>query len=179
MMVHLHAVRKLLNTSRIRGDLLVTQKAEGQLMHDWYVTFTGTGFQGRLVMLYFHDPSMMVVATPGKSINTSFPAFRQRLQALLQRTAFPAGFIEREMPLTDGFAAGKTSDRSMLSSINQAVFSIDWRLRDFSRYEEIDFDWVEDMQMNNLHGRHQGKYMSAREYWQKTLGCSLLRRDGC
>ena len=175
-MVHLHAVRKLLNMSGIQSQLLVTQKAEGQLMHDWYVTFTGTGFRGRMVMLYFHDPSMMMVITPGKSINTGFPAFRERLERLLQRSGFPADVIQRETALMDSFAAGKTSDRSLLSSINQAVDAVEWWIRRFDRFEEIDYDWIEDLQMTNLHGLGRRKYYTALAYWQGTLGCSLIRR---
>jgi hypothetical protein len=177
-MVHIHAVRKLLNTSGIQCRLMVTQKIEGQRMHDWYVTFTGTGFRGRMVMLYFHDPSMMMVATPGKSPNTGFPAFRQRLEGLLQRSGFPADVIQREIALVDGFAAGKTSDRSLLSSINQAVDAIEWWRRRFDRFEEIDYDWIEDMQMSNLHGLGRRKYITVLDYWQETLGCSLVRRIG-
>lgn len=176
-MVHLHAVRKLLNTSGIQSRLMVTQKAEGQLMHDWYVTFMGTGFPGKMVMLYFHDPSMMTVITPGKSINTSFPAFPERLERLLQRSGFPADVIQKEIALMDGFAAGKTSDRSLLSSINQAIFYIEWMLHRFDRFEEIDYDWIEDMQMTYIHGLGRRKYHSAIEYWQGTLGCTLIRRD--
>lgn len=149
-MVHIHAVRKLLNTSGIQSRLMVTQKTEGQRMHDWYVTFTGTGFR----------------------------AFRQRLEGLLQRSGFPADVIQREISLVDGFAAGKTSDRSLLSSINQAVDAIEWWLRRFDRFEEIDYDWIEDMQMTNLHGMGRRKYITALDYWQETLGCSLVRRIG-
>lgn len=133
-MVHLHAVRKLLNTSGISHQMMVTQKGEGQLMHDWYVTFTGTGVRGRMVMLYFHDPSMMMVATPGKSINTSFPSFRERLERLLLRSRFPADVIRREISLTDGFAAGKTSNRSMLGNMNQPIETVEWHLRKFDSF---------------------------------------------
>ena len=175
-MVHLHAVRKLLDTSGISNNMLVTQKTEGQWMHDWYVTFTGSGFRGRMVMLYFHDPSMMMVATPGKSIHTTFPLFRERLERLLRRSEFPTDVIQREISLAEDFAAGKTSSRSMLGNMNQPIETVEWDLRKFDSFEDIDYDMLEDIQMNHLVVYDKRKYRRPLDYWESTLGCTLVNR---
>ena len=176
-MVHLHAVRKLLNIGRIKSELLVTGKTEGQLMHDWYVTSTGTRWPGKTVVVYFHEPSLMMVIVPGRSVDTTYPRFRARLRALLERKGFPSGFIERETSLMETHVTGKTSNRSMLSSINQALFAFECHLREFESFDEVDFDWLEDLQMENLHSSANRDYETPIEHWELALGCRLLKID--
>ena len=174
-MLHLHAAKKLLNTSRLKSELLVTEKPTEQLMHDWYVAFTGMGWPGKTLVCYFHYPSLLMVTATGRSIQTTYPAFRQRLRTLLVRKGFPQDFMEREWGMTDTYVVGKTSNRSMLACINQALFSVDDRIREFHTFETVDLDWIENMQMENLHGINKGEFMTPIEYWQQALGCSLIK----
>ena len=176
-MVHLHAVRKLLNIGRIKSELLVTSKTEGQLMHDWYVTSTGTLWPGKTVVMYFHEPSLMMVAVPGRTVDTTFPRFRARLRALLERKGFPSDFIERETALAETHVTGKTSNRSMLASINQALFAFECHLGEYESFEETDFDRLEDLQMENLHSKGKRDYETPLEHWELALGCRLLNID--
>ena len=95
-MIHLHCTKKLLNTSRLEGPLLITEKGVSQLMHDWYVTLSGSGFAGKFFVVYCHQPSLLTILVPGKSIKKSFDEFKIRLLNLLTRFEFPKYFINLE-----------------------------------------------------------------------------------
>ncbi|HKZ66783.1 MAG TPA: hypothetical protein VJ111_10525 [Chitinophagaceae bacterium] len=55
-MLIIHAVQKLLYTSRIKASLYVTQPGDGQLLHSWYARLLPSGFPGKLLVMYVHDP---------------------------------------------------------------------------------------------------------------------------
>src|SRR5438105_4793013 len=104
MPIIIHAVQKLLNTSRTKAGLFVTAPSEGQELHLWYARLVLTTFAGKLFVMYVHDPSLMLVLTKGKTLTGTSPEFHIRLEHLLRRSHFEADFIEREMPMVkDGY----------------------------------------------------------------------------
>jgi hypothetical protein len=119
-MIILHAVQKLLKTSRLKPALYLSAPTEGQQLHSWYVKLASAGFPGKLLTMYVHEPSLLTVLTKGRSIKTTLPQFYERLPQLLQRHGFRQDFIGHEMQLvTEGYVVSKTNSKSMLGFMNE------------------------------------------------------------
>jgi len=170
-MLVIHAAQKLLNTSRLKASMYVTQPANGQLMHSWYARLLASGFQGKLFVMYVHEPSLLTVICRGKTINRTWPEFLVRLPALIQRFNFPLAFIEREMKQADGYVIAKTISKSILAHMNQMVFQLEYDCRRFDSYESISLDYLEDRMMDNFYrtGDKVRPYTTPREFWQQRL----------
>jgi hypothetical protein len=123
-MFHFHASQKLLNTSRIKPLLHISQPCPDQRMHNWYVVMCGSGFSGKMLLLYVHEPSLLTVVVKGKTIASTIDAFHKQLEQLLNRHNFPTTFIEAEMNLGSDYVVSKTSNKSMLAHINQMVLQV-------------------------------------------------------
>jgi hypothetical protein len=167
-MFHFHATQKLLNTSRIKPVLHISQAAPDQRMHNWYVVMCGSGFAGKMLLLYVHEPSLLTVVVKGKTIATTIAAFRHQLEQLLHRHNFPSNFIATEMSHGSDYVISKTSNKSMLARINQMVYQVtSYNYRYFS-YDDIDTTKYEDIFMGWLHTSkgHKG-YHTPLEYWMK------------
>jgi hypothetical protein len=67
-MLIIHSVRKLLNTSRLEASFYVTKPAQGQYLHSWYAGLFSSGFPGKMMVMYVHEPSLMVIICKGKTI---------------------------------------------------------------------------------------------------------------
>ncbi|MEO6638116.1 MAG: hypothetical protein ABIN25_07550 [Ginsengibacter sp.] len=144
-MIIIHAVQKLLNISRLKPALFISQPSEGQQMHSWYARLIATGFTGKFLLMYIHEPSLLLVLTKGKTIKGTMPEFGLRLEALLQRHHFKEDFIDREMTLiNEGYVISKTDSRSMLGRMNAITENIEYTCRDFQNYEAIDTGFIED-----------------------------------
>ena len=170
-MLHFHATKKLLNTGRIDPVLYLSIPAAGQELHNWYVTLCGSGFPGKFLMLYVHQPSLLTVMVKGKTIASTVDQFRKQLRDLLSRQSFPKAFIEREMSLTDEYIIGKTNDRSMLAFINQMVYDVTVFNYSFASYEEIDTGMHEENFMDWLYkAKGQRNYQIVMDYWKEKLG---------
>lgn len=170
-MFHFHATQKLLNTSRIKPVLHISQAAPDQLMHNWYVVMCGSGFTGKMLLLYVHEPSLLTVVVKGKTIASTIDAFRKQLEQLLHRHNFPANFIEIEMSLGSDYVVSKTSNKSMLAYINQMVFQVTHYNYRYPSYDHIDTTVHEDLFMNWLYkSKGQKGYQTPREFWVKELG---------
>src|SRR5678815_1211602 len=98
-MIIIHAVQKLLNTGKLKPALFVSQPSEGQELHSWYAKLLSTGFPGKLIVMYVHEPSLLTVLTKGKTINATISQFHERLHQLMQRINFKPAFIETEMAI--------------------------------------------------------------------------------
>lgn len=175
-MIHLHCTKKLLNTSRLAGPLLNTAKGESQLMHNWYVTLSGSGFAGKFFVVYCHQPSLLTIIVPGKTIKKTFDEFKIRLLNLLTRFEFPKYFINLEMKQTEEFVVGKTNSRTMLAYINEINYHNEWRLKKFSSYDTIDLIVVENMIMDMLYSvKGKKDYITPTKYWESELNLTLKK----
>jgi hypothetical protein len=169
-MIVIHAVQKLLNISRLKPALYISQAADGQELHSWYARLVSTSFPGKLFVMYVHEPSLMLVLAPGKSISKTLPIFYERLPALLIRANFKQSFIHHEIPLIkEGHVVSKTNSRSMLASMNNLTSNIEFSCSRFSGYDKIDIDEIENMYMDWLtqdksasHG-----YRQTSDYWRE------------
>lgn len=146
-MVHIHATQKLLNTSRLTAPLHITEAGAGQMFHSWYADVQATGFAGKMLVAYFHEPSLLTIVCKGKTIKGTWDEFTQRLPALLQRHKFDPAFIQREIALTDEYVVSKTNSRSMLAYMREMKLQLEFMCSKFNRYEDIDLDPMEDTMM--------------------------------
>lgn len=170
-MFHFQPTQKLLNTSRIKPLLHISQAAPNQRMHNWYVVLCGSGFTGKMLLLYVHEPSLLTIVVKGKTIATTIDAFRKQLEQLLYRYNFPTNFIATEMSLGTDYVVSKTSNKSMLARINQMVYQVTFYNNRYSSYDDIDTTKYEDIFMDWLYtSKGQKGYQTPLEYWMKELG---------
>lgn len=165
-MLIIHAVQKLLNTSKIQTGQYITKAAEGQLLHSWYAGLFSSTFTGKLMIMYVHEPSMLTVVCRGKTVKATWPQFMERLPVLLQRYHFSAAFIEAEMKEANGYVVAKTSSRSMLGRMIQMRYTLEHNCSRFPTYETISLDLLEDVMMDMLYDIGKHKYTSPTLYWQ-------------
>ena len=169
-MVIIHAVKKLLNTSRISAALHIGKPTDGQHMYSWYATVIATGFAGKMLVMYVHEPSMMAVICRGKTIQTTWPQFRERVAALLHRFEFPEHIITNELREMNGYTVSKTDSRSMLAIINQLKEDVAWYIEQSDiPYAFFPLEVWEDRMMKRLHaaGRKPNDYTTPIDYWRK------------
>ncbi|WP_394370764.1 DUF6933 domain-containing protein [Chitinophaga rhizophila] len=93
MSIIIHAVQKLLNTSRLEAVQYISEPDQGQLLHSWYARLIRTGFSGKLLVMYVHEPSLLLVICKGKTIGKTWNEFVRRLPALMQRIGFSEHLI--------------------------------------------------------------------------------------
>ena len=166
-MIILHAVQKLLNTSRLQPVMYISAPSENQYMHSWYAKLVSTGFAGKQLVMYVHEPSLLLVLAPGKSINTTLPVFYKRLPLLLERNHFKPEFVEHEMPLVqEGYVISKTNSRAMLGRMNSISYNIEAMCRMLPFYNSINLDEIEDDYLDWItQDTAPGKYLRTRDYW--------------
>jgi hypothetical protein len=168
-MLIIHAVQKLLNTSRIQTGQYITKPADGQLMHSWYARLFSSTFPGKLMVMYVHEPSLLTVVCRGKTIKGTWPEFAVRLPALLHRYHFNEAFIETEMKEANGYIVAKTNSRSMLAHMNQMIFQLEYDCSRFPLYETISLDLLEDRMMDHLYQKGNKGFVRVIEYWKDQI----------
>jgi hypothetical protein len=103
------------------------------------------------MVMYVHEPSLIIVLTRGKTVAGTMIEFCNRLEALLNRNHFEAAFIKKEMELAgEGYIIGKTNSKSILASMNAITKNIEFRCSTFFNYESINSDAMEDAFMEWL-----------------------------
>ena len=124
------------------------------------------------MVMYVHEPSLMVVICKGKTIQGTWMTFRNNLEQLLLRFQFPASFIKNELSQAEGYTVSKTNSKSMLSFMNQLVFELEYDCRRFPNFDSISLDWLEDRMMDRPHqsGKRQTDYLTPLEYWRREVG---------
>jgi len=167
----IHSVQKLLNTSRLEASLYITQPDEGQYLHSWYARLLSSGFPGKLLVMYVHEPSLLVVICKGKTIQGTWETFLTRLRQLLVRYGFPETFIQKELSKAEGYTASKTNSRSILSYMNQMAFELEYSGRMAMNYDAISFDSMEDAMMGRPYqfGKRLNDYRTPLQYWQREI----------
>jgi hypothetical protein len=166
-MIILHVVQKLLNTSRLQPAMYISEPSENQHLHSWYAKLVSTGFAGRQLVMYIHEPSLLLVLTRGKTITTTLPSFYSRLPQLLKRNDFNEAFIEQEMRLVqEGYVVSKTNSRRMLGSMNAITENIGYSCRMYPSYDLVNLDKIEDSYLGWLTKEASThKYVRTKDYW--------------
>lgn len=168
MAIIIHAVQKLLNTSRLKAAQYISQPGKDQFLHSWYARLLSTGLPGKLLVMYIHEPSLLTVICRGKTIGGTWDEFCKRLPALLARFEFPATFIQSEMAQTDSYIVAKTNSKSMLSYMNQMVMMLENGAERYAAYDRSLQDEMEDTMMDYMYstGNKQNPYTTPEDYWK-------------
>jgi hypothetical protein len=168
----IHSVKKLITASRLSPALYISKGDEGQKLHSWYARLLNSGFPGRAMVMYVHEPSLMAVICKGKTIQGTMQQMPLRLESLLERFHFPESFIRHELGLADGYVVSKTNSKSLLSFMNQMVYELEFECSRFSGFEAIKLDLLEDKMMERLYqyGRKWHDYRTPLKYWQAEAG---------
>lgn len=168
-MVHVHATQKLLNTSRISAPLHITEATTGQMLHSWYCTLQPTGYAGKMLVTYFHEPSLLTVVCRGKTIKGTWDEFKERLPKVLQRYGFGTEFIGWETALTADYVVSKTNSRRMLGYMNEIKMQLEYMCSKADNYEHIATDDMEDLMMEWLYqsSEKQHAYTTPLQYWKE------------
>jgi uncharacterized protein DUF6933 len=168
----IHAVQKLLNTSRLEASLYVSQPDPGQYLHSWYARLLATCFRGKMMVMYLHEPSLTVILCKGKAIQGTWKPFIDRLRQLLFRFQFPVAFITTELAFAKDYTVSRTNSKSMLSFMNQIVFELEYECGPFENFDDIEWDAIENRMMDRLHqvGKVGGDYLTPLKYWRQEIG---------
>jgi hypothetical protein len=168
MAIIIHSVQKLLNTSRLKAVQYISQPGKEQFLHSWYARLVSTGFPGKLLVMYVHEPSLLTVVCRGKTIGGTWDDFCKRLPALLERFQFSPTFILSEMAQIDSYIVAKTNSKSMLSYMNQMVMMLEIGCERYSAYESILQDKMENTMMKYLYstGNKNNPYTTPGDYWK-------------
>jgi hypothetical protein len=167
----IHSVQKLLNTSRLEASLYITQPNHGQHLHSWYARLLGSGFPGKMLVMYVHEPSLMAVICKGKTIRGTWEPFLNGLEQLLIRFQFSDTFIKSELSQAEGYTVSKTSSKSMLAFMNQMAFEIEYDCCRFPHFNDIPLEWLEDKMIDRPHqcGKKWSDYRTPLKYWQQEI----------
>ena len=169
-MVIIHSQQKLLNTSRLKASIQISQAGDNQYLHSWYAKLLRTGFPGKLLVMYVHEPSLMTVICQGKTIQGTWEQFRLRLQELLKRFEFPVTFIEAEMKLMNTYVVSRTDNKSILAHMNQMTFHLEYDCSRFESYLSISLEFLEGHMMDHIYtyGKRFHDYRTPLDYWKQT-----------
>jgi hypothetical protein len=171
MPVIIHAVQKLLNTSRLEAVQYISEPDQGQLLHSWYARLISTGFSGKLLVMYVHEPSLLTVICKGKTIGKTWDEFVRRLPALLRRIGFSETLIQSEISLLNKYVVAKTSSKAMLGHMNDMVVMLEYQCERYPSYESISEEELENNMTQYLYGtRNKGtRYTTSVGYWKEFL----------
>jgi hypothetical protein len=171
-MIIIHAVQKLFNTSKMEGKLYVSEPSDGQWMHSWYARLLASGFQGKALVIYVHDPSQLAVICTGRTIKSTWPEFQTRMRNLLTRWHFQKEFIERELCLANGYVMAKTNSKSMLGYINTLTYHIQAHCQRFTDFNDLPIDYIENTCMTHPYKLNK-KLTAAHKYWEYQINPML------
>lgn len=166
-MLIIYAVQKLLDSSGIEPKKYLSEPSPNQLMHAWYARHVKTGFTGKTLTMYVHQPSLLMVLTRGDSLVKTLPLFYKRLYNLLDRQHFKHAFIERELKqVEEGYVVSKTGSRSMLASMNAIIENVEAVCLEATDYDAIDLVELEDVYLDWLtYDPVLKKFRKARDFW--------------
>lgn len=127
------------------------------------------------MIIYVHEPSLMTILSPGKTIKSSFPYFTESLRSLLIRCEFPQSFMLRELAKMDAYSLFKTQSKPMLGHLNQLVYLVGYHCRDAGSFDSIDKEKIENICLEYLFsGILTGKeYTTSLRWWAGQLGNPL------
>ncbi|MBI1183210.1 hypothetical protein GC194_02980 [bacterium] len=149
----IRATQKLLKN--IKGGVKKADEVPAEsFVSEWYADVISATFKGKMVVVYLHAPTYMVVIAEGKTIQSTYPKFLKRLEQLMVRFQFPEQFIEEHVRHSGAPQITKTGSRSILGVFNQIKSHIDYSFAASFSYEEIDFEYIENVLMDRINTLH-------------------------
>jgi hypothetical protein len=139
------------------------------MLHSWYCNLLPTGFTGKLMVMYVHEPSLLTIICRGKTSNGTWEEFRHRLPLLLKKYDFQSSFIDLETGLANEYVVSKTNSRSMLAYISQMKINLEIHCSSMDSYDNISQDLLEESMMSYPYqiSNKSNYYRSAIGYWRE------------
>lgn len=169
MSVVIHSAQKLLNTSKIEAIACISKPYEGQFLQSWYARLVSSGFPGKLLVIYVHEPSLLTVVCKGKTIRGTWEEFCTRLPRLLTKAGFPQSQVHFEINLMKTYIVAKTISRSMNGYMSQIAQILESPKS--PSYESISQEDMEDFMLRYLYSTRikNVPYTTPAEYWKNFL----------
>lgn len=137
----IRAVKKVLNTSGLKGKINEEWEATLPLPGEWFVTLLSAGLPGKTVLHFLHNPTKLSVFVPGKSLNKAMPDFKNRLEQLLERyrlkELIPYFHIDKDVQIAP------TNSRRYVGYLNNMRYSPEHHFREYGRVDEEVLERVE------------------------------------
>ena len=145
----IRATSKLLTIARIK-PVKMEASINGPLPGEWYASLLSTGRKGGSVIHFLHHPTMISILVMGRSLNKALDVLPVRVHALLARNGFSdlaKGFELFTVP-----EVVTTNSRSLLASMTQIKFDLEYNLALLEEVEPSELNRLEDSYMKYLFG---------------------------
>lgn len=165
-MITLRCTHKLLKLSKTKPQKEAPPILPKRPLLEWYVNVISLTFPGKSAVIYSHAPSRLTVITVGRSLKKTFPQFRLRALDLLSRIGADDAFIQMQQSAFEEHIICKTESRSMLASMNEITYLIQYNASSVDTLERLDVSNLEDYLSTHLFGSKEvGKdYFTPAEY---------------
>jgi hypothetical protein len=125
-----------------------TQEPPSPFPGEWYANFVER-FDGRYNAIHFlHNPTRVSVLVPGPFLDQSINVFRERATALLIRNGYGRLLFQYELLSPPVFYT--TNSRSILASMNQMRYDIEFHLSNPEVKQVINLDRIENLQLEYM-----------------------------
>ncbi len=118
--------QKLFKRTRLTVEPLLTNSTNA--LGNWYADLL---FVNRYQMLLFvNENSRLAIITPAKEARSMTKHLTQHLTEFLQTMQVPQGWIDAEIQEMQENHFSKTNSRSVLGTMNDYRYQIEWRIHD-------------------------------------------------
>jgi hypothetical protein len=125
-----------------------TEEPSSPFPGEWYANFVER-FDGRYNAIHFlHNPTRISVLVPGPFLDQSIAGLRERATALLIRNGYGRLLFQYELVSPPVFYS--TNSRSILASMNQMRYEIDYHLSMSETNGEINLEEIEDIEFDTI-----------------------------
>ncbi len=143
----IRATKQLLKLSRI-PSVKNTAELITPFPGEWYANQV-TRFDGKYTAIHFlHNPTRISILVPGTDLNASIPVLKERAMSLLMRNGYGRLLFLYSLESPPSIFA--TNSRSVIASMNQMRYGIEYHLSMPEINEEINLDEIEDIQLQYL-----------------------------
>lgn len=162
----IRATTKLLRLSGIK-PIKDEAPLDEKLPGEWYASIVSMSKPGKLAIHFLHYPTLFSIIIPGKSLKKVIPILLIRTASLLDRHGY--SILKSKIVLTNKTEVYQANNRSMLAHLTQLKHNIEYHLALQPNIENIDFDYIEDIQFDYLFGFKtlKGKYIQPKDTLDK------------
>ena len=154
----IRATNKLLNIARIepvKNESIILSSLPGE----WYASLLSTGRPGGSAIYFLHNPTMISIIIPGKSLSKALQILPSRVTSLLGRNGFQE--LESGFQLDTKIEVYTTNSRNILANMNQMKFNLEYHLAITELLDYINIGNIEDIELKDIIGGKiaEGKYI--------------------
>ena len=143
----IRATRKLLNISRIKPQKGI--ESEAGLPGAWYADTLSLKKPGKMGVFFLHDPTLITILVPGKSLHKVIPSLTSKVSHYLARHGFSA--LEPLFDLESNVEVYPTASRKMLGYMNHMKYTLEYHMASAADVASINFEYIEDLFIDYLY----------------------------